>query len=199
MLVARDLGGEGISYVRKYLEANSAFGKQLGKLLLETLDLAQGRAWAFVPDPLPASRAADLVDFDTGGLFRRHGQAWRQEVNRWLAAKVDGRPHLLYAESSLARATDPFVADLAGWRFFCQDSVFECVELPTDEDVADRFGGATWSPDVAIVMPRPARAPEDRTVVSASELAAFAGTTAAFGIGAWDDEGAVFWELNGLA
>src|ERR1700729_2071837 len=56
VLVAKPMGGDGIAYVNRYLEANAAFGKQLGRLLLDKLALDQGSAWAFVPDPLPDDR-----------------------------------------------------------------------------------------------------------------------------------------------
>ena len=73
------------------------------------------------------------------------------------------------------------------------------VSLPIDQDVSDRFAGATWSPDTAIVTPRPARPLEDKAAISLADLAALVGATFAFGIAAWDDEGAVFWELSGSA
>lgn len=188
------MGADGIAYLRRYLEANAAFGKQLGKVLLDNLDFSQGEAWAFVPDPIPDDRKVDLADFETGGLFRRHGQQWRQEVMGWISGKVGAEPHVLCVEDGLARPSDPFVASLDGWRFFSQESVIECIELPTQEDVSDRFGGATWDPDIAILIPTPTTLPAKRTTVSSDALAALTGTATTVGVGAWDDEGAIFWE-----
>lgn len=104
------MGADGIAYLRRYLEANAAFGKQLGKVLLDNLDFSQGEAWAFVPDPIPDDRKVDLADFETGGLFRRLGQQWRQEVMGWISGKVGAEPHVLCVEDGLARPSDPFVA-----------------------------------------------------------------------------------------
>ena len=65
VLVRRDLGPEGISYVTSYLQSNEEFGKQLGRLLLAAQRIEAGIAWAFVPSPMPARRAP-LTDFETG-------------------------------------------------------------------------------------------------------------------------------------
>jgi hypothetical protein len=191
------MGGDGIAYVNRYLEANAAFGKQLGRLLLDRLALEQGSAWAFVPDPLPDDRKVDLADFETGGLLRRHGQQWRQKVMAWISGKVGTEPHVLFVEDGLARPSDPFVASLDGWRLFCQESVIECVELPTEEDISDRFSGATWNPDIAILIPSPSILPATRTSVSSDALADLVDTASTIGVGAWDDEGAIFWESRG--
>ena len=58
VLVRRDLGPEGISYVTSYLQSNEEFGKQLGRLLLAAQRIEAGIAWAFVPSPMPARRSA---------------------------------------------------------------------------------------------------------------------------------------------
>lgn len=194
MLVVQDLGVAGASYVRRYLEANSGFGKQLGKLLLDRFDVALGSVWAFVPHPLPSERKAGVTDFEAGGLLLGKGERWREEVNAWVSRTVGAAPHFLVTEHALSRPTDPFVSKLEGWHFFCQDSVFDCFELPPNRDVARQLSGATWDPDVTILTPRPAFPPKDRAAVPPAALAALVEQSIAVGVGAWDDEGAVFWE-----
>lgn len=197
MLVTKPLGRDGIAYVGRYLEANAAFGKQLGSLLLDRFALEQGSAWAFVPDPLPGDRKVNLADFETGGLFRGHGHQWRQEVMAWISGKVGTESHVLCVEDGLARPADPFLASLGGWRFFCEESVIECVTLPTEEDISDRFRGATWNPDVAILIPSPSILPAKRRSVSSEAFADLVATATTIAVGAWDDEGAIFWEPHG--
>jgi hypothetical protein len=86
VLTTKDLGAEGISYVEEYLRANVEFGKQLGELLLASFDLADGVAWAFVPEPLPSERRSDLTNFERGGVYRR--ASWRSEADEWVRMKV---------------------------------------------------------------------------------------------------------------
>ena len=194
MLVRHDLDLDGIAYVESYLAANGEFGKQLGPLLLASHDVRAGNVWAFLPAQLPVDRQAPLGDFETGGLMRRHDPAWRAEVRDWLQAKCQAGPLLLCAERALARPADPFVERLEEPLFFCGESVIAYRELPSEDIVDEWFAGATWNPDVAMLTVLPPSLPQDRGTISRTELAHLAENAVGVVIGAWDDEGAIFWE-----
>jgi hypothetical protein len=54
-----NLGERGMEYIRERLEG----GKTLAHLLLESIDLQQGRAWSYLPPNMPAS---EVMKFDEG-------------------------------------------------------------------------------------------------------------------------------------
>ena len=56
-------GAEGYAYVRSYLEANGAFGKLLGPLLLAARDIDRGVVWGVRP-----GRASDRATDPPDGL-----------------------------------------------------------------------------------------------------------------------------------
>lgn len=194
MLVRHDFDRAGIAYVESYLAANGDFGKQLGPLLLASHAVEAGNVWAFLPTELPAARQAPLTDFAAGGLMPKHDPAWRAEVREWLQAKCEAGRLLLCAESALARPTDPFVERLERPVFFCGESVIDYRELPSEEIVDELFAGATWNPEVAMLTALPPHLPQDRGTISRAELAHLAENAVAVVIGAWDDEGLIFWE-----
>jgi hypothetical protein len=72
--------------------------------------------------------------------------------------------------------------------------VIDYREIPSDEIVDELFARATWNPDVAILTQLPPRLPQDRGTLSRDELAHLAENAVAVVIGAWDDEGLIFWE-----
>lgn len=194
VLVRHDFDLDGIAYVESYLTANREFGRQLGSLLLARHDIPTGNAWAFLPTELHVARRAPLADFAAGGLMPKHDPAWRAEVREWLHAKCAAGPLLLCVERAMARPTDPFVERLKGPVFFCGESVIDYREIPSDEIVDELVAGATWNPDVAILTQLPPRLPQDRGTLSRDELAHLAENAVAVVIGAWDDEGLIFWE-----
>lgn len=194
VLVRHDFELDGIAYVESYLAANGEFGKQLGPLLLASHDVHAGNVWAFVPTEPPAARQAPLSAFETGGLRPKLDPVWQSCVRGWLEAKCGAERLLLCAESALARPSDPFVQRLDRPVFFSGESVIDYRELPSDEIVDELFAGATWNPDVAILTALPQSVPLDRATVSRAELARLAENAVAVAIGAWDDEGLLFWE-----
>jgi hypothetical protein len=103
-------------------------------------------------------------------------------------------PLLICAESAMARPTDPFVGLLERPVFFCGESVIDYREIPSEGIVDELIAGATWNPEVAILTPLPPRLPQDRGAISRGELADLAENAVAVVIGAWDDEGLIFWE-----
>jgi hypothetical protein len=192
VLVRRDLGLEGLDYVGAYLAMNGEFGKQFGPLLLASQDLESGSVWAFVPAALPAGRTAPLTAFEAGGLTPKHDPSWRDLMTAWIAAKCDAGALLLCAEHALGRPTDPFVQGLTQPVFFCGESVIDYRQLPSQEIVDELFAGAMWNPDVAILTTA-AEVPKVRSTVTRAELARLAEKVLPVVIGAWDDEGLIFW------
>jgi hypothetical protein len=196
MLVRQDLGPEGLEYFGSYLAMNGEFGKQLGPLLIANHDLQTASVWSFVPVPLAAARAAPLTAFEAGGLVPKRDPASRGLVREWLETKCDAGPLLLCAESALGGPTDPYVARLTQPVFFCGESVIDYRQLPSQEIVDELFAGAVWNPEVAILtdVPDVPDVPDDRSTITRAELAYLAEKAVAVVIGAWDDEGLIFWE-----
>jgi hypothetical protein len=201
MLVRHDLGEEAKDYVRSYLEANGAFGKLLGPLLLQAHEIDGGVAWAFVPNPLPPERVAPLTNFEDGPLYKH--AAWRKRVDTWLDDTREAAPGswLLCVEDGLGKPSDPFVAKRNDPKFFCRDSIYW---FETADEAEDRtrieLGGAVWEPNVGIVSVMPASAGRlDRQTLEDSALAELAASVTAIVIGAWDREGLIFWEPSTAA
>lgn len=203
MLVRRDFGPEGTTYVREYLDANHGFGKLLGRFLLASHDIDHGVAWAFSPARPPPERRAPLTDFETGGVFPKRDPAWAEQFNLWLnsARGKTAAPWLLCVEGALERPSDPFLDSYPDWPlFFCGDSVYTYANADSPEsDVQRWLGGATWNPNVGIVTERSASLGPltNRQLVSDAEIAELAARASAIVIGAWDDEGLMFWEPGG--
>jgi hypothetical protein len=194
VLVRRDLGSDGIAYVSSYLEASREFGRQLGPLLQASHDVDAGISWAFVPSPLPAARTAPLADFETGGLFSTRDPTWPKALLSWLDSVRGVDAHFVCVEGALERPSDPFLESLDQPVFFCGDSVFYYALLSPDEMPEWWFGGATWRPDVTVITPVPAKLPAHRDEIDQSDLAQLAANAVAVVIGAWDDEGLIFWQ-----
>ena len=193
VLVRQDLGSEGTSYVTAYLQANTEFGKQLGRLLLATHDIEAGTAWAFVPSPVPKARRAPLTDFETGGLVSRREGTWSAQLQGWWKSLGASKAGFVCVEGALERPSDPFLETFENPVFFCGESVFSYGPLDSDEP-PPWFGGATWNPNVAVVAAAPAKPPADRDYIEQRELMRLAADAAAVVIGAWDDDGLVTWE-----
>ena len=147
--------------MRSYLEANGAFGKLLGPLLLAARDIDRGVVWAFAPDELPTERLTPLTDFEHGYVYPDPGRksARRDSNDAWIREacnRVRG-PWLLCVEHALAKPSDGWVARSDDAVFFCNDSVYlyETPETPS-AGASKRLGGATWDPQVGIIteMPR---------------------------------------------
>jgi hypothetical protein len=194
VLVHHEFDVDGIAYVESYLAANGEFGKQLGPLLLKSHDVRAGNVWAFVPSEPPATRQMPLTAFEAGGLFPKRDPAWRAQVRGWLEAKCGAGQLLLCAEDAMARPTDPFLERLEGPIVFCGESVIDYRELPSDGIADELFAGAVWNPDVAILTAAPPRLPNDRETITRAELARLAENAVAVVVGAWDDEGLIFWD-----
>lgn len=192
VLVRRDLGPEGISYVTSYLQSNEEFGKQLGRLLLAAQRIEAGIAWAFVPSPMPA-RGAPLTDFETGGLVSRREGTWSAQVQAWLASLATANGVFVCVEEGLHRPSDPVLRSLEQPAFFYGDSVFS-FGPPESDELPRLLGVATWSPSVSIVTDVPAKPLPDRDYIEQRELMQLAANAMAVVIGAWDDEGLVIWE-----
>jgi hypothetical protein len=200
MLVRHDFGPEGHDYLQSYLEANGAYGKLLGPLLLAAHRIADGAVWAFVPAELPRERRSPLTDFEDGYVYPDRGrQSARQESNDgWLRETRNSVPGswLLSIEDALAKPSDPFVAKRHDPKFFCRDSVY-WYQTADEADARTRIalGGALWQPTVGIVTMMPASGRRlNRQTLKDPALAQLAASATAIVIGAWDDEGLIFWE-----
>jgi len=200
MVVRHNFGPEGHAYVRSYLEANGAYGKLLGRLLLAAHQIDNGDVWAFVPAELPEERRTPLTDFEDGYIYPDPGrQSARQESNDgWLLEARNRVPGswLLCVEDAFGKPSDPFVAKRSDPMFFCGDSVY-WYETADEVDARTRIelGGAVWEPTVGIVtvMPTSVRRLNRQTLEDAA-LAELAASATAIVIGAWDGEGLIFWE-----
>ena len=197
MVVRHEFGPEGAAYVRSYLEANGAFGKLLGPLLLAALQIDQGIVWASLPAELPGERTSPPTDFQTGGIYadREEASTARATDDAWLRETLDGQPDtwLLCVEDGLARPSDPYQARSEEPVFYCADSVYLFwTAASPDRPTSDVFGGATWNPSVAVITTM-ANGVASKDVVAELTIAEFAARASAVVIGAWDGEGLIFW------
>jgi hypothetical protein len=198
MLARHEFGPEGVAYLRSYLEANEAFGKRLGRLLLTHHDIERGTAWAFVPVDSPAE---SWTDFESGGLFRKVDPTWDEQVGGWLLAEVgqsSPRPRIVCVEDALARRQDGWLERNSEHRaFFCGDEVYsyETSDTPS-ADLTRRLGGATWRPAVGVVtaLPNGVEHLTNRQSLTPEALEEMAVAATAIIVGAWDDEAFFFWE-----
>jgi hypothetical protein len=198
VLIRHQFGSEGHAYLRSYLEANEAFGKRLGRLLLTHHDIDRGRMWAFVPaDSLPEHR----TDFARGGLLREVDSSLDEVVGDWLLAELrrpSPAPRIVCVEGALERRTDGWLTKHPEYRvFFCGEDpdTYETTESPLPD--LDRWcGGADWRPDLGIIAPLPAEIQQltNRQSVPPDALEEMAAAASVIIVGAWDDEAFLFWQ-----
>lgn len=203
--VCHEFGPEGVAYLREYLDANDGFGKRLGRLLLNTRAFEAGTTSAFVPSE---SSLQQRVNFHHGGLFpgAGRGEPYRRSAVeafeiwlRDLMGSPGSPPRLLCVEDSLGRRSDAML-DQPSERtlFFCGDAAYWYATRP--EGVAKiPIGGATWTPDIAIVTTLPKGMSDIRNEQSLEPeaLRDMADDAVAVIVGAWDAEGLLIWTPAG--
>jgi hypothetical protein len=194
VLNRQDLGFAGRSYLRSYLEANGGCRKHFGPLLIKRHHIHAGRLWAYVPSPLPSSRRAPLTDFESGGLCPKSDAEWEQRFGDWLASLEHAGATHVCLEGAYERPADGFLETYERPVFFCGESVIFYSSLRNSTLTPGlRLGGATWRPDITIIGST-TELPADRETVQPIDVARLVESTLAVVMGAWDDEGLIFWE-----
>ena len=213
-LVKHEFGPEAIVYLRRYLDKNQAWGKRLGKLLARR-DLESGKAWSFVPSESSPETLADLEEGalypDTPLVADEEGHKWQRkhdpwddlEVIEWLDDLLAGPgypPRIACSEDVLARRTDTWVAEHPGGVFFCGDDVYTYATADGSfgdpvAAIGEAAGHAKGNPSVGMVTTLPPELERvNRQSLDEHPLEEMAAAAIAVIVGAWDQEGLVFWE-----
>jgi hypothetical protein len=213
-LVKHEFGRAATVYLRSYLDHNERWGKRLGKLLARR-DLEAGTVWSFVP---PESSPETLADLREGALYantpilvdegghrwQRKHDPWKDpEVIEWIEGLLAGpgsSARIVCSEDVYATRTDRWVTEYPGTVFFCGDDVYAYAtpDGPVGgalDPIADAAGDATGNPSVGMVTTLP---PDleigNRQSLSEQTLEKAAAAAIAVIVGAWDEEGLLFWE-----
>jgi hypothetical protein len=195
VLTRQNLDLEGRSYLHSYLEANARFGKQLGALLIEHYDITDGSLSAYVPSPLPSTRPAPITEFEYGGLYPRRDPEWAHRFGEWLASLARAGATDAFLEGANESPSDGFLRTYEWPVFFCGQSVlFHSSLSGSTLNQQLGLGGAIWRPDISIVTGLTGGLPSDRTTIDHADLVGLVERTLAVIVGAWDEEGLVFWE-----
>ena len=206
-LVRHEFGGDGVAYLRSYLQSNGAFGKRLGPLLARR-DLEAGKTWALVPDDSPPHQRTDFesglfpdasppMRVKQGYLVQKFDASAHPQVRQAVAdllSKPGPLPRLLCVEWAYARRTAPWPDQEI---FFCGDDVYGYQGAdPAFEGVEWVPGGATWEPNVGMVTALPPGFEEipHRQSITPETLEEMAAAAVAIIVGAWDGEAPLFWE-----
>ena len=144
---------------------------------------------------MPNTRRASLTEFECGGLYPRRDEEWAQRFREWLVALEHGGATDALLEGAFERPIDGFLRTFERPVFFCGESVLFHSSLSRSTLNPELgLGGATWRPDIAVVAGLRCHLPRDRATIHHADLARLVERTVAVIVGAWDDEGLIFWE-----
>lgn len=193
------------------MNRNEAWGKRLGRLLTRR-DLEVGKVWSFVPLGTSPETLADLqegalfadtpvVVDELGHRWQRKHEPWRYpQVIEWVEGLLE-RPGpstpLVCSEDAHDTRNDRSVKAYPGTLFFCGDDVYRyaTADGSVEDAIATAVGDASWYPSVGIVTTLPPDLERvNRQSLDEDRLEEMAAAAIAVIVGAWDQEGLVFWE-----